>query len=167
MSELLRAVLSSLALDAAARIVDEAIALRRKESILPLAVAVLDGGGNLVCFKREDGCGVLRFDIALGKAWAALGMGMSTRLIRDRLQQRVGFQSALAAASDGRFIPTPGGVLILNPRGTEPSGAAIGAVGISGDASDKDEYCAIQAVLAAGFAAEPPAPNPDWRAAGL
>jgi len=161
-SELLRAVHSSLALDAAARIVDEAIALRRKEDILPLAVAVLDGGGNLVCFKREDGCGVLRFDIALGKAWAALGMGMSTRLIRDRLQSRVGFQSALAAASDGRFIPTPGGVLILDAQR-----AAIGAVGISGDASDKDEYCAIQAVLAAGFAAEPPAPNPDWRAAGL
>jgi len=173
----LRAIHSSLTLDAAGRIVDAALAARRKENLLPLAVAVLDAGGNLVAFKRDDGCGVLRFDIARGKAWAALGMGMSTRLIRDRLQQRVGFQSALAAASDGRFIPTPGGVLILDargkesggmePSGMEPSGAAIGAVGISGDASDKDEYCAIQAVLAAGFAAEPPAPNPDWRAAGL
>lgn len=153
---------SSLALDAAAKIVDTAIALRRKEGVLPLAVAVLDAGGNLVAFQREDGCGVLRFDIACGKARAALGMGMSTRLIRDRLGSRVGFLAALAAASDGRFIPVPGGVLIL-----DAAGAAIGAVGISGDASDKDEYCAIEAVRAAGFAAEPAEPNPEWRSAGL
>ena len=85
---------SSLTLDAAARIVDEAIATRRKEGLMPLAVAVLDSGGNLVAYKREDGSGVLRFDIAFGKAWAALGMGMSTRLIRDRLGQRPAFQGA-------------------------------------------------------------------------
>ena len=69
MPEHLRAVHSSLALDGAARIVDAAITARRKENLLPLAVAVLDSGGNLVAFKREDGCGLLRFDIAFGKAW--------------------------------------------------------------------------------------------------
>ena len=69
-AECLRAVESSLHLETAARIVDEAIAVRRKANLLPLAVAVLDAGGNLVAFKREDGCGVLRFDIARGKAWA-------------------------------------------------------------------------------------------------
>lgn len=153
---------SGLALDVAAKIIDHAIALRRKESVLPLAVAVLDAGGNLVAFQREDGSGVLRFDIAFGKARAALGMGMSTRLIRDRLGSRVAFQAALAAASDGRFIPVPGGVLIL-----DSAGAAIGAVGISGDASDKDEYCAIQAIHAAGLGSEPAEPNPEWRSAGL
>jgi uncharacterized protein GlcG (DUF336 family) len=162
MAELLRNVHSSLALDAAVRIVDEAIAARRREGLLPLAVAVLDAGGNLVAFKREDGCGVLRFDIAFGKAWAALGMGMSTRLIRDRLKDRQAFQGALAAASDGRFVPVPAGVLILDAGGT-----AIGAVGISGDASDRDEYCAIAAIHAAGLASEPAAPAPDWKSAGL
>ncbi|MGB8437197.1 MAG: heme-binding protein, partial [Burkholderiales bacterium] len=75
MAEHLRAIESSLALSVAAKIVDAAIAIRAKEALLPLAVAVLDAGGNLVAFKREDGCGVLRFDIARGKAWAALGMG--------------------------------------------------------------------------------------------
>jgi uncharacterized protein GlcG (DUF336 family) len=153
---------SSLALEAASRIIDAAIALRRKEGLLPLVVAVLDAGGNLVAFKREDGSGVLRYDIAFGKARAALGMGMSTRLIRDRLGSRVAFQAALAAASDGRFVPVPGGVLIL-----DTSGAAVGAVGISGDASDKDEYCAIAAIKAAGLASEPAEPNPEWRNAGL
>jgi glc operon protein GlcG len=162
MPEHLRPIHSSLTLDVAQRIVDAALAAARREDLLPLAVAVLDAGGNLVCFKREDGCGVLRFDIALGKAWAALGMGMSTRLIRERMAQRPAFQSALAAASDGRFIPTPGGVLIL-----DPAGRGIGAVGVSGDASDKDEYCAIQGVLAAGCAADPSAPDPDWRGARL
>jgi uncharacterized protein GlcG (DUF336 family) len=162
MAEHLKPVHSSLALAAAAKIVDEAIAIRNREGLLPLAVAVLDSGGNLVCFKREDGSGVLRFDIALGKAWGALGMGMPTRVIRDRLAQRPAFQSALAAASGGRFIPVPGGVLILDAKGS-----AIGAVGISGDASDKDEYCAIMAVRAAGLGSDPAEPNPDWRAAGL
>lgn len=162
MSEQLRAVHSSLPLAGAAKIVDAAIAIRVKEGLLPLAVAVIDAGGNLVAFKREDGCGVLRFDIAFGKAWAALGMGMPTRMIRDRMASRPAFQGALAAASDGRFIPVPGGVLIL-----DVAGQAIGAAGISGDASDKDEYCAIAAIAAAGYGSDPAEPNPQWRAAGL
>ena len=162
MAEHLAAVQSSLALAAAAKIVDEALAIRAKEGLLPLAVAVLDAGGNLVAYKREDGCGVLRFDIAYGKAWGALGMGMSTRLIRDRLKERPAFQNALAAAANGRFIPVPGGVLVLDAKSI-----AIGAVGVSGDASDKDEYCAIAAIHAAGLGSEPAQPNPDWRAAGL
>jgi len=160
--EPLNPLLTSLPLDGAVRIVDGAIAAARREGLLPLAVAVLDAGGSLVAFKREDGAGVMRFEIARGKAYAALGMGMSTRLIRDRLANRPAFQGALAAASDGRFIPTPGGVLIL-----DGAGRALGAVGISGDASDRDEYCAIEAARAAGFATEPTAPAANWRDAGL
>lgn len=162
MAEHLKALQSSLQLSAAAHIVDAALAIRAREGVLPLAVAVLDSGGQLVAFKREDGSGLLRFDIAFGKAWAALGMGMSTRLIRDRLGARPAFQGALAAASDGRFIPVPGGVLILDAQGV-----AIGAVGISGDASDKDEYCAIAAIQAAGYGSEPSAASAEWRSAGL
>ena len=162
MGEHLKSVRTSLGLEAAEDILDAAIAARRKEGLLPLAVAVLDAGGNLVAFRREDGCGVLRFDIAFGKAWAALGMGMSTRLIRDRLKERPAFQGALATASDGRFIPVPGGVLVLDDKGE-----AIGADGVSGEASDKDEYWAITAEHDAGFATEPAAPHPDWRSAGL
>jgi glc operon protein GlcG len=162
MAEHLIHVHSSLDLDTASRITDEALRLRQQHQLLPLAVAVLDAGGNLVSFRREDGCGVMRYDIAFGKAWAALGMGMSTRQIRDRLASRPSFQSALAAVSDGRFIPTPGGVLILDTQLR-----AIGAVGISGDASDKDEFCAVQAIKAAGLTPEPSEPAPDWKNAGL
>jgi len=162
MSEKLHPLQTSLSLAQAAAILDECLAVRQKEGLLPLAVAVLDAGGQLVAFKREDGCGVLRYDIAFGKAWAALGMGMSTRLIRDRLANRPAFQSALAAASDGRFIPVPGGVLILNKQK-----AVIGAVGVSGDASDRDEYCAIHAIQVAGLGCEPASHQSEWRNAGL
>lgn len=162
MAEKLVPVHTSLALELAIQITEEALALRRQHGLLPLAIAVLDSGGNLVSFQREDGCGLLRFDIAVGKAWGALGMGMATRQIRDRLATRPAFQGALAAASGGRFIPTPGGVLILNAQHQ-----AIGAVGISGDASDKDEFCAIEAVRAAGLTPEPPEPASDWNSAGL
>lgn len=147
-----------LPLDAAGRIVDAVLAA----GMLPLTVAVLDAGGHLVAFKREDGSGILRPDIAIGKAWGALGMGMSSRTIRDRLQERTTFQSALAAASGGRFVPVPGGVLVL-----DASSDVVGAVGISGDSSDKDEYCAIEGIRAAGYASSPDEPSADWKGAGL
>jgi uncharacterized protein GlcG (DUF336 family) len=162
MAEHLISVHSSMSLNSATRITDEVLRLRLLHKLLPLAVVVLDAGGNLVSFRREDGCGILRFDVALGKAWGALGMGMSTRQVRDRLATRPAFQGALAAASDGRFIPTPGGVLILNP-----DNIAVGAIGISGDASDKDEFCAIEAVRSAGFMPEPPEPASNWNESGL
>ena len=162
MAEHLVPIASSLSLALASRITDEALRLRRVHGLLPLAVAVLDAGGQIVSYRREDGCGLLRHDFAHGKAWGALGMGMATRQIRDRLANRPSFQAALAVASDGRFIPTPGGVLIVNAQGQ-----GIGAVGISGDASDKDEFCAIEAIRAAGLTPEPPEPAANWDDAGL
>jgi uncharacterized protein GlcG (DUF336 family) len=153
---------SSIGLSVATKIIDKALELRIQNDLLPLAIAVVDSGGNLVAFKREDGCGNLRHQIAQAKAWSALGMGMSTRQIRDRLADRPTFQSALAAVSDGRFIPTPGGVLILDQQGT-----AVGAVGISGDASDKDEFCAIEAIRHAGFKSDPSNPANDWKISEL
>ena len=114
--ELVHRLQVSMPLAIAETIADDAIAAGRDVGLLPLTVAVLDAGGVLVVLKREDGSGVLRADIAIGKAWGALGMGMSSRLIRDRLHERPAFQSALAAASDGRFIPVPGGVLVLNEQ---------------------------------------------------
>ena len=162
MNEQLHAVQTSLSLALADAILNECLAVRQKEGLLPLAVAVLDAGGQLVAFQREDGCGILRYDIAFGKAWAALGMGMSTRLIRDRLANRPAFQGALSAAADGRFIPVPGGVLILNAQS-----AVIGAVGVSGDASDRDEFCAIHAIQHVGLGCETSSHQSEWRNAGL
>jgi uncharacterized protein GlcG (DUF336 family) len=142
-------------------IADAVFSAGREAQLLPLTVAVLDAGGSIVVLKREDGSGILRADIAIGKAWGALGMGISSRTIRDRLRDRPAFQGALAAAAEGRFIPVPGGVLVMT------DGQVIGAVGVSGDASDKDEYAAITAVQRAGLTPHPMAPAEDWREAGL
>ncbi len=81
----------------------------------PLAVAVLDAGGNLVAFKRDDRAGILRFDIAFGKAWGALGMGFGSRTVFERANsneaQRL-FYATLAAASGGKIVTNPAGILI-------------------------------------------------------
>lgn len=155
-------VKTSLRLDAARRILDATLAAGREAELFPLAVVVLDAGAQPVATAREDGCGTLRFSIARGKAEGALGMGIGSRTIRDRLKERVAFQASIAAASDGRFIPVPGGVLIL-----DAAGQAVGAVGVSGDASDRDEYAAIEGIRRSGFASHPAEPAPGWREAGL
>lgn len=148
---------TTLPLAKASIIVDEALRIGRSLDLLPLTVVVLDAGGKIIAVKNEDGSGIMRFDIALGKAWGALGMGKSSRLIRDRLSKRPVFQTALAAAADGKLIPVPGGVMV-----EDDEGFTIGAVGISGDTSEKDEYCAILAIKKAGLSSEPAEIDPDW-----
>jgi len=122
-----------------------ALATGRERSFQPLVVAVLDAGGHLVAFQREDGSGILRFDIAFGKAWGALGMGFGSRELFNRTQANPTFMATLAAVSQGRLVPVPSGVLI------EAGGRVIGAVGVSGDNSDNDEVCALAGIAAAGL----------------
>ena len=140
----------SITLAQASVIVDAAIKKGRDTNCAPLSVAVLDAGGHLVAFKREDKSGILRFDVAFGKAWGALGMGLGSRTLFERAGATPQFFTMLAAASQGRIVTNPGGVLIRNAGGD-----VIGAVGISGDTSDKDEVCAVAGVEAAGLKADP------------
>ena len=136
-------------LEIAAKIIDAALAAGRERNFMPLTVAVLDAGGHLVALKREDGSGILRFDIAYGKAWGALGMGFGSRELFNRTQANPTFMAALSATSGGRLVPVPSGVLILS------GGEVIGAVGISGDNSDNDETCALAGIAATGLEAKP------------
>ncbi len=141
-------------------IVETALAAGAQHGMMPLTVAVLDAGGHLVALQRQDGSGILRVEIARGKAWASLGMGAPSRLLRDRLSgDRQYFISGLVGASDGKFICVPGGVLIR----AETGGPIIGAVGISGDTSDKDEYAGIAGVKAAGLIPAPLEPSDTWQ----
>lgn len=140
--------MTTLTLDHARKIADAALAKGHDTDCHPLTVAVLDAGGHLVAFVREDGSGILRPQIAIGKAYGALGFGIGSREIREKNPQ---FLNAVAMASGGRLVPAPGGVLILDPKG----GGIIGAVGISGDASDKDEAAAVSGIEAAGLKADP------------
>src|ERR1043165_7449655 len=139
----------SVTLAQASTIVDVALKKGRETNCAPLTVAVLDAGGHLVAFKREDRSGILRYDIAYGKAWGALGMGFGSRELSERSTKNPVFFGALAVIAQGRFVPVPGGVLIKDADG----GAVLGAVGISGDTSDKDEVCAVAGIVAAGLKA--------------
>ena len=138
-----------LTLKQASTIVDTALKKGRETGCAPLTVAVLDAGGHLVAFKREDRSGILRFDIAYGKAWGALGMGLGSRTLFDRSAKQPIFMTALASIAQGRLVPVPGGVLIK-----DADGEILGAVGISGDTSDKDEVCAVAGIEASGLKAD-------------
>lgn len=139
-----------LKLSDAETIIDTALAEGRARALAPLVVAVLDAGGHLVAYKREDGSGIVRFDIAYGKAWGSLGMGFGTRELTERAATNPTFITVLASVSRGRMVPSPGGVLIVNAEGT-----IVGAVGVSGDLGDNDEVCAIAGIEKAGFRAAP------------
>ena len=132
----------------AAAIVDAALNEGRRLNLAPLAVAVLDAGGHLVAFKREDGAGIVRFDIAFAKAWGSLGMGFGSRELTERAAKSPTFIAVLSTVSGGRMAPSPGGVLIL-----DADRRVIGAVGVSGDVGDSDEACAVAGVEAVGLTA--------------
>ena len=143
----------NLTLQQATTIVEAALRTGRETNCAPLAVAVLDAGGHLKAFAREDGAGIVRPQIAVGKAWGALGMGLGSRTLARRVAeqpQQQAFFAALNAMSDGRVVPAAGGVLIR-----DGAGAVLGAVGISGDVSDKDEACALAGIAAARLVADP------------
>jgi len=140
--------MSNVTLEQAATIIDTALSAGRKMGLAPLTFAVLDAGGHLVAMKREDKSSLLRFDIASGKAWGALGMGASTRAMGGRYERNPGFFGAVAILADGRMPTSPGGVLIL-----DSDGDVIGAVGASGDSGDNDEKCVLTGIEAAGLVA--------------
>jgi uncharacterized protein GlcG (DUF336 family) len=139
----------SLSLQQAEGIVDAGLDRARELGLKPLTIAVLDAGGHLVAFKRQDRSGILRPDIAQGKAWGALGMGLGGRGLAQRAEMAPAFFTSLASVSDGRVVPVPGGVLI---RGAD--GDIVGAVGISGDHPDNDEACAVFGIERVGLAAD-------------
>ncbi len=141
--------MAQLTLAQANDIIGAALAKGRETDCKPLTVAVLDAGGHLVALQRQDGSSILRSEIATGKAYGALGMGMPSRGLAKLADERPAFVAALFAASAGRVVPVPGGVLIR-----DGDQAVIGAVGISGDTSEKDEVCAIAGIEVAGLATD-------------
>jgi uncharacterized protein GlcG (DUF336 family) len=138
--------MTRLTLELALRVVNGALVRATELACAPLTVVVLDAGGHEVAVQRQDRSGILRVDIARAKAWGALGMGYASREIAERAQKAPAFFGALAAVAQGRMAPAAGAVLLYDEERH-----AIGAVGISGDTSDRDEECALAGVAAAGL----------------
>lgn len=136
----------SLTLAQANRIVEAALAKAREMKIKPLAVAVLDSSGHLKSLQREDEASMFRVDVAMGKAWAAVGMGASSRTLLARAKENPQFYGALAATAQGKFLPQTGAVLIKDAAGN-----VVGSAGASGGTGDEDEACCAYGAEQAGL----------------
>lgn len=139
-----------LTLEKAQTIVQAALAHSREKKFSPMGVAVLDARGALKAYAAEDGTALRRADIAIGKAYGALAMGVGSRTLGKRAAERPHFIGAVNNAIGGALIPVPGGVLI---RGDDNS--ILGCVGVTGDTSDNDEEAALAGLAAAGLKADP------------
>ena len=137
--------MAELTLIAARTIVEAAIAKANEKRLKPLVVTVLDARGAVKLTAAQDGTSLMRAEIAHGKAYGALAMGMGSRALFQRAQEQAYFVDAVNTLAQGRLVPVPGGVLIMD--GT----TLLGAVGVSGDTSDNDEACAVAGIQAAGM----------------
>lgn len=138
--------MSALTLAQANTIINTALAKSKEAGYKPMAVAVLDAAGNLKAFASEDGASMFRFDVARAKAWGAVGMGASSRVLGQRAKDNPNFFVSLSATSQGKFLPQTGAVVIKNA-----AGEIIGAAGASGGTGDEDEAICIAGVEAAGL----------------
>jgi uncharacterized protein GlcG (DUF336 family) len=140
--------MADLALDTARTILDAALAKSGELRLKPLVITVLDARGCVKASAAQDGTSLMRGEIAHGKAWGALALGMGSRAIFQRAQEQPYFVDAVNTMARGALVPVPGGVLIQ-----DQAGALLGAIGISGDTSDNDEACALAGIVAAGLKA--------------
>lgn len=141
--------MAEITLSKARTIIRAALKHARGAELKPIAVVVLDSGGHLKAFEREDGASFYRFRVAHGKAHGAIGMGLGSRALNARAESQAYFVLAVGALDETAVVPVPGGVLVRDRRGE-----IIGAVGISGDVSDADEAAAVAGIEAAGFTAD-------------
>ncbi len=141
--------MAEISLNRARTIVRKVLAKGREEGFKPLSVVVLDTGGHLKAFEREDGASPGRFGIAQGKAYGAIMLGIAGTAQMARAEQQAYFMAAMNGVYGGKVVPVPGGVLVRDKRGN-----IIGAVGVTGDTSDNDVICAIAGIEAVNLMAE-------------
>ncbi|MEX0364676.1 MAG: heme-binding protein [Ruegeria sp.] len=121
----------------------------REMELKPLSVVVLDAGGHVIAFEREDGAAPGRFAIAHGKAYGAVMLGMAGTAQMQRAEAQGYFMASVNGVYGGQVVPVPGGVLVRDKKG-----AVIGAVGVTGDTSDNDAAAALAGIQGAGLSGE-------------
>jgi uncharacterized protein GlcG (DUF336 family) len=138
--------MTAITLDQANRII--AAILKRGADIncRPLSVIVVEPGCKVKAFQKEDGSSMIRFEMAYGKAYAALAMGRSSKLVKVRAEEKPIFMRYLISASGDQIFPEGGGLQIRNEQGD-----VIGAVGVTGDTEDCDEELAAHGIHVAGL----------------
>lgn len=131
---------------AANKIIESIIARGGELQCRPLSVIVVEPGCIVKAFQKEDGSSMVRFEMAFGKAYAALALGRSSSLVRIRNEEKPAFMRYLLSATDDKIFPEGGGMLIR-----AADGAVIGAVGVTGDTEERDEELAAFGIRSAGF----------------
>ncbi|ETX29244.1 GlcG/HbpS family heme-binding protein [Roseivivax isoporae] len=139
----------SISLRRARTMIRKAFENARGAEMKPLAAVVLDEGGHIIAFEREDGARPGRFEIAHGKAYGAVMLGMPGSAQMARAEAQAYFIACANGALGGRMVPVPGGVIVRDSKGK-----ILGAVGVSGDTSDNDAAAAKAGIEAAGLTAE-------------
>jgi len=137
---------AALTLQQANRIIEAVLARGAALGCRPLSVVVVEPGCIVKAFQKEDGSSMIRFEMALGKAYAALALGRSSKLVRVRNEEKPAFMRYLIAASGERIFPEGGGMLIR-----DEACEVVGAVGVTGDTEDRDEELAVHGIHAAGL----------------
>ena len=138
--------MGTLTLEQANAIIAGALAHSKQKGYKPMSVVVIDQSGHLKSAQREDGASMFRTDIAMGKAWAAVGMGAASRVLAQRAKDNPNFFTTLAATAQGKFLPQTGAVLIV-----DADGKTLGAAGASGGTGDEDEEICIAGITSAGL----------------
>lgn len=138
--------MSAIKLDQANRIIAAILKRGAELDCRPLSAVVVEPGCIVKAFQKEDGSSMIRFEMAYGKAYAALALGRNSKLVRVRNEEKPIFMRYLIAASDDRIFPEGGGMLIR-----DADGEVIGAVGVTGDTEDRDEELAAYGIHAVGL----------------
>jgi uncharacterized protein GlcG (DUF336 family) len=133
-------------LQQANRIIETIFTRARELACRPMSVIVVEPGAKVKAFQKEDDSAMMRFEMAYGKAYAALALGRSSSLVRIRTEERPLFMRYLMRASDEQIFPEGGGMLIRDANGD-----VIGAVGVTGDTQERDEELAAYGIRAAGL----------------
>ena len=141
--------MADLSLRRARQIVKGTLAKGKEMGLKPLSVVVLDAGGHVKAFEREDGASPGRFGIAHGKAYGSVMLGMAGGAQMARAEGQAYFMAAVNGVFGGAVVPVPGGILLRDGKGN-----VVGAVGVTGDTSDNDAEAGLAGVAASGLTGE-------------
>jgi uncharacterized protein GlcG (DUF336 family) len=136
----------AISLAEALEIIEGTFASAKKRKAHALSAILLDAGGRVKAFHKQDGSSLLRFEIAYGKAFAALALNRSSRQVLQKAKEKPVFMQSLGELSDGPLFLEGGGQLIR-----DETGEIVGALGVTGDVNEVDDLCAIDGIRAAGF----------------
>ncbi|MEX2033950.1 MAG: heme-binding protein [Xanthobacteraceae bacterium] len=148
----------AITLDEAVKIINATFAEAKRRNAYPLTAVLLDAGGRMKATMKQDGASLLRFEVAYGKAYAALALGRSSRMALQKAKEKPLFMENFLELADGPMFLEIGAQLIR-----DKDGEVIGALATTGDTGEVDELCVIAGIRACGFKTDEDFSDADMR----